>query len=99
MVTVVKGTALLVLLVMATLFFLHDPYESRAIFILFSVLNTLGVLTARRLAWGLIRALARHIPEEDWRMRAANRAGIPALTAFNANTTLAFLASRSIRMK
>jgi Undecaprenyl-phosphate glucose phosphotransferase len=60
MVTVVKGTALLVLLVMATLFFLHDPYESRAIFVLFSVLNLLGVLTARRLAWGLIRWLRSH---------------------------------------
>src|SRR6202046_1905468 len=31
------------------------------------------------LAWGLILALARHIPEEDWRMRAANRAGGAAL--------------------
>jgi Undecaprenyl-phosphate glucose phosphotransferase len=57
MVAVVKGTALLVLLVMATLFFLHDTYESRAIFLLFAVLNTLGVLAARRLAWGLIRWL------------------------------------------
>src|ERR1700759_2675077 len=31
------------------------------------------------LAWGLILALARHIPEEAWRMRAANRAGGAAL--------------------
>jgi Undecaprenyl-phosphate glucose phosphotransferase len=57
MVTVIKGTALLVLLVLATLFFQHDPYESRAIIVLFSCLNMLGVLAGRRLAWGLIRFL------------------------------------------
>ena len=54
---VVKGTALLALLVMATLFFERDGYESRGIIVLFSVLNMLAVLTGRRLAWGLIRLL------------------------------------------
>jgi phosphoglycerate dehydrogenase-like enzyme len=33
------------------------------------------------LTWGLILALTRHIPEEDWRMRAANRAGGAALSS------------------
>src|SRR5262245_24075434 len=33
---VLKGTALLSLLVMATTFYLHDPYESRATMFLFS---------------------------------------------------------------
>ena len=56
-VTVFKGTALLALLMMSTIFFLHDPYESRAVIILFSLFAAVGVLTARRLAWGLIRFL------------------------------------------
>src|ERR1700760_2409475 len=33
------------------------------------------------LTWGLILALVRHIPEEDWRMRAAARAGGAALSS------------------
>ena len=33
------------------------------------------------LTWGLILALTRHIPEEDWRMRAAARAGGAALSS------------------
>jgi Undecaprenyl-phosphate glucose phosphotransferase len=57
MATVFNGTVLLVLLVMATLFFQHDPYESRSIIVLFGLLNLLGVLTGRRLAWTLIRWL------------------------------------------
>lgn len=55
--TVLKGTALLLLLVLATIFFLHDPYESRAIMLLFGGLNFLAVMTSRRLAWGVIRYL------------------------------------------
>ncbi len=58
-VTVFNGTVLLVLLVMATLFLQHDPYESRAIIFLFGLLNLVSVLTGRRLAWTLIRYL-RH---------------------------------------
>src|SRR5437016_10748654 len=54
---VLKGTILLSLLVMATLFFKHDRYESRTTMVLFSVLTTLGVLTARRASWSAIRYL------------------------------------------
>jgi Undecaprenyl-phosphate glucose phosphotransferase len=57
MVCVVKGTGLLSLLVMATIFFLHDPYESRITMLLFSVMSTTAVLTARRLSWFAIRYL------------------------------------------
>jgi Undecaprenyl-phosphate glucose phosphotransferase len=56
-VAVLRGTALLTLLVMATLFVLHERYESRAILLLFSLLTCLGVLVGRRLAWALIRTL------------------------------------------
>lgn len=57
MVSVVKGTALLTLLVMATVFFTHDPYESRASMLLFSGLTAASVLTARRCSWAAIRFL------------------------------------------
>jgi Undecaprenyl-phosphate glucose phosphotransferase len=56
-VCVLKGTALLSLLVMATTFYLHDPYESRATMGLFSLLSALGVLSARRMSWSAIRYL------------------------------------------
>ena len=56
-VCVLKGTALLSLLVMATTFYLHDPYESRVTMVLFSVLVGLSVLAARRLSWSAIRRL------------------------------------------
>jgi Undecaprenyl-phosphate glucose phosphotransferase len=57
MVAVLKGTALLSLLVMATIFFLHDPYESRATMLLFVLLTAAGLLATRRLSWAAIRAL------------------------------------------
>jgi Undecaprenyl-phosphate glucose phosphotransferase len=56
-VAVLRGAGLLALLVMAALFFLHDPYESRLTLMIFAALDALAVLTARRLAWMLIRAL------------------------------------------
>ncbi len=56
-VSVLKGTGLLILLVLATLFVLQDPYESRGTFALFAVLTAGGVFTGRRLAWWLIRHL------------------------------------------
>jgi Undecaprenyl-phosphate glucose phosphotransferase len=56
-VAVIQGTVLLLLLVMAWLFALHDPYETRVTIILFSVLTAGGILTCRRLGWGLIRTL------------------------------------------
>jgi Undecaprenyl-phosphate glucose phosphotransferase len=58
-VCVLKGTALLSLLVLATVFFRHDIGESRLTMILFSVLNGWGLLTARRLSWAFIRTLRR----------------------------------------
>jgi Undecaprenyl-phosphate glucose phosphotransferase len=57
MLAVLQGTALLSLLVMATIFVLHDPYASRATVLLFSVLTAAGVLAGRRLGWGLVRTL------------------------------------------
>jgi Undecaprenyl-phosphate glucose phosphotransferase len=57
MVAAFKGSLLLSLLVMATIFFLHDPYESRATILLFWVLNVALVLVGRRMAWTLIRTL------------------------------------------
>jgi Undecaprenyl-phosphate glucose phosphotransferase len=56
-VCVVKGTALLSLLVMATTFYLRDPYESRVTMVLFSLMAGLSVLAARRLSWSAIRRL------------------------------------------
>ncbi len=56
-VCVVKGTALLSLLVMATTFYLRDPYESRITMVLFSLLAGILVLAARRLSWSAIREL------------------------------------------
>jgi Undecaprenyl-phosphate glucose phosphotransferase len=57
---VFKGTALLSLLVLATVFFRHDVGESRVTMLLFSLLTGLGLLTARRLSWAAIRTLRRH---------------------------------------
>jgi Undecaprenyl-phosphate glucose phosphotransferase len=45
---------------MASTFYLHDPYESRASMVLFSLLTVAGVLTARRLSWAAIRYLRRN---------------------------------------
>lgn len=57
---VARGTALLSLLVLATTFYLQDPYDSRATMLLFSGITALGVLTARRLSWHAIRTLRSH---------------------------------------
>lgn len=55
LIAVVKGTALLTLFVLATLFLLHDPYESRGTFVLFTILTTVGLTAGRRLGWSVIR--------------------------------------------
>jgi Undecaprenyl-phosphate glucose phosphotransferase len=55
--SVLKGTGLLALLVLATTFYRRDPYESRLTLTLFFVLTPAAVLVQRRLTWGLIRAL------------------------------------------
>jgi Undecaprenyl-phosphate glucose phosphotransferase len=57
MVGVIKGTALMSLLVMATIFYRQDPYDSRATMFFFSLLTMLGTLTVRRLSWFAIRSL------------------------------------------
>ena len=57
MVAVFKGSVLLSLLVMATIFFLHDPYESRATILLFWLANVVLVVVGRRAAWTVIRTL------------------------------------------
>jgi Undecaprenyl-phosphate glucose phosphotransferase len=54
---VLQGTCLLLLFVMAALFALHDPYETRATIGLFAVLTAGSILLARRLGWGLVRTL------------------------------------------
>jgi Undecaprenyl-phosphate glucose phosphotransferase len=59
-VCVLKGTLLLTVLVMATGFFLHDPYDSRATMLLFSLLVGAAVLAARRLTWAAVRHLRSH---------------------------------------
>ena len=59
LVSVVKGTFLLTLLMMATLFSAQDPYISRGAMMLFCALNFSSVICARRLTWYAIRQL-RH---------------------------------------
>jgi len=59
-IAVLKGTALLTLLVLATLFLMHDPYESRGTLFLFPILTAGGILLGRRVAWSLVRFLRSH---------------------------------------
>jgi len=59
LIAVVKGTFLLTLLIMATIFYYQDPYISRAAMMLFSGLNFICVLVMRRLTWNMIRYLRR----------------------------------------
>ena len=56
-VCVLKGTALLSLLVLATTFYRSDPYNSRATMILFTALTACAVLSGRRLSWSAVRTL------------------------------------------
>jgi Undecaprenyl-phosphate glucose phosphotransferase len=59
-VCVVKGTALLSLLVVAATFLRHDPYESRATLVIFSGLTVAALLAGRRINWAVIRTLRSH---------------------------------------
>jgi Undecaprenyl-phosphate glucose phosphotransferase len=59
LVSVAKGTALLVLLVIGGIFSTHSSYESRATIVAFSVLTFVGVLVVRRLSWASIRWLRK----------------------------------------
>lgn len=54
---VIKGTVLLTLLVMATIFFRQDAYESRVTMVIFWALTGLGLLSTRRMSWAAIRYL------------------------------------------
>jgi Undecaprenyl-phosphate glucose phosphotransferase len=58
-VAVVKGAALLALLVMATTFFTRDHYESRGTMALFTLLTAAGMLAARRVGWEAVRKLRK----------------------------------------
>ena len=51
-VAVVKGVALVTLLVMASTFYTHDHYESRGTMALFTGLSAVGMLSCRRATWG-----------------------------------------------
>ncbi len=59
MLGVLKGTALLSLLVLATTFYRQDHYDSRATMLLFSGITALAVLLGRRISWFIIRSLRR----------------------------------------
>ena len=54
---VLKGVTLLALLAMAATFLRHDGYESRPVMVLFWASAFVLVLTARRLAWAVVRSL------------------------------------------
>jgi FlaA1/EpsC-like NDP-sugar epimerase len=60
LVSVLKGTALLSLLAMASTFYRHDPLESRGTMGLFTTFSIVGVLGARRASWSAIRSLRKH---------------------------------------
>ncbi len=60
LIAVVKGTLLLALLMMATIFYAQDPYISRGAMLLFIALNFSVVLFMRRTTWNAIRYLRRH---------------------------------------
>ena len=57
LVSVAKGTALMTLFVIGSIFGVHSPYESRATVLLFSGLTAVSVLTLRRFSWVGIRWL------------------------------------------
>ena len=59
LISILKGTALMGLLVIAAAFGLHDGYDSRATMVLFLGLSGVSILLARRLSWAGIRWLRR----------------------------------------
>ena len=59
-IAVVKGSLLLTLLMMATIFSAQDPYISRGAMLLFCVLNFSVVLAMRRATWNALRRLRRN---------------------------------------
>ena len=57
MVAVVKGVALLSLMVMSTSFFSHGAYESRLTMALFWAVTAMSILFVRRVTWSVVRKL------------------------------------------
>jgi Undecaprenyl-phosphate glucose phosphotransferase len=57
MVSVVKGTALMTLFVIGSIFSVHSAYESRITVLVFSALTAVSALAVRRLSWMGIRWL------------------------------------------
>jgi FlaA1/EpsC-like NDP-sugar epimerase len=57
MISVLKGTVFIALLMMATTFFTQDRYETRGGMLLFATLTLLFLLTWRRASWTAIRWL------------------------------------------
>ncbi len=56
-ISVLKGVALLSLMVMGATFFWHDPYESRASMGIFSILTVITLLLMRRVSWSAVQWL------------------------------------------
>jgi Undecaprenyl-phosphate glucose phosphotransferase len=54
---VLKGTVLLSLLILATIYYRQERYDSRATMLLFSTMTALAILVERRLCWFAIRYL------------------------------------------
>jgi Undecaprenyl-phosphate glucose phosphotransferase len=54
---ILKGVSLLLLLVLATLFYRQDHFESRLAILLFYGLTMAGILVVRRISWGSLRFL------------------------------------------
>ena len=57
---VLRCTALLTLLVLATIFLRHSAYESRTTLVIFSLLTMTSLLAVRRVTWALVRSLRSH---------------------------------------
>jgi Undecaprenyl-phosphate glucose phosphotransferase len=57
LVSVARGTALMTLVVIGSIFGVHSPYESRATVLVFGALTGVSVLAVRRMSWYSIRWL------------------------------------------
>src|SRR5882724_7256146 len=55
--SILRGTGLMGLFVVAATFGLHNPYESRGAFLLFFILTVVLTLAARRASWGAVHWL------------------------------------------
>jgi Undecaprenyl-phosphate glucose phosphotransferase len=57
---IVQANGLLVLMLIAVMFYRRDPYKSRLVVGLFLMLNVVGMAVVRRLAWSVIHCLRGH---------------------------------------